>query len=78
MSDIVQDDVKNILKNNELINNISAKLDYMINYKSELELLTMNIGLKDQNKDNLISTIHESYYIDVEQAKIQGGFIYSY
>jgi hypothetical protein len=78
MNYITQDDGKNIIKNNEIINTISAKLDYMINYNSELELLTMNIGLKEKNKDNLISTIHESYYVDVEQAKIKGGLIYSY
>lgn len=74
----MQDDVQNILKNNNIINSINIKIDDLINYNSELELLTMKIGLKDEIKDNLIYTIHESYYIDVEQAKIQGGLIYNY
>jgi regulator of sigma D len=78
MSDVLQENAKDILKNNDVVNSINTKLEELINYNTELELMTMNIGLKDKNKDNLISTIHESYYIDVEQAKIKGGFIFTY
>lgn len=71
---LIKDDEKEVLKSNEKLNKITSKLDCFLNYGSELNLLTMKMGIKDELKNNLVNTIQDTYFIDVEFASIKGGF----
>jgi len=54
------------------LNDIYERLMNFMNYDSELSLLTMKIGLKNEMKDDIFQIIQDSYYVDVEFANIQG------
>ena len=45
-----------------------------INYDLELNLLSMNIGIKSEIKEKLFSTIQDSFNVDVDFMKINGDF----
>ena len=78
LNKIITDDYSEILKNNEKLNNIKSNLDNFLNYSSELNLLSMKIGIKEEFKDSLINTIQESYFLDVEFTSIKGGIMNSH
>jgi len=54
------------------LNDIYDRVLNFINYESELNLLTMKIGLKNQAKNDIFQIIQDSYFVDVEFASIQG------
>ena len=78
LNKIITDDYSEILKNNEKLNNIKSNLDNFLNYSSELNLLSMKIGIKEEFKDSLINTIQESYFLDVEFTSIKGRIMNSH
>ena len=61
-----------LLKYESQLTDIYERLNTFINYESELSLLTMKVGIKNEFKNNIIQTFQESYFIDVEFANIQG------
>jgi len=54
------------------LNDIYERVSNFINYESELSLLTMKIGLKNDMKNDIFQIIQDSYFVDVEFASIQG------
>lgn len=73
LNTIVIEEEREILNSNEKVNKIKSKLDYFLNYSSELNLLTMKIDIKDEIKSNLINVLQNSYELDIEFASIKGG-----
>lgn len=61
-----------MVKFNDKLSKLQQKINYFINYDLEVNLLSMNIGLKNELKDQLFNIIEESYYVDVEFLQIQG------
>lgn len=63
---------KDLLEIYANLNDIYERVMNFINYDSELSLLTMKIGIKNEDKTDIFQLIQDSYSIDVEFANIQG------
>lgn len=63
---------KDLVRYHEKILKIQEKLKNYLNYDSEINLLSMKIGIKDDLKDKLFFSIQDSYFVDVEFANIKG------
>ncbi len=65
-------DDKQILKCSENINKALDRVDNLINYNLELNLLSMKIGVNEEIKNILFNNIQDSYHVDVEFLETQG------
>ncbi len=72
MNNVNTQDDRELIKYNDKINKISSKMQNFINYDLELSLLSMKIGVNDEVKNLLFSTIQESYFVDVEFMEVGG------
>lgn len=70
--DMIRHDDKELVKSADKINKLQQKVDNFINYDLELNLLSMNVGLKENAKEKLFDLVQQSYSIDVGFMEIQG------
>lgn len=72
IDDIYLSDESEWLKYENNLNEIYDRLNTFLNYETELNLLTMKVGLKNEVKNDIFQIIQDLYYIDIEFANIQG------
>jgi hypothetical protein len=71
LCEISQMSEKEILSSIEKIKDIQINLQNFINYDLELDLLSMNIGINSEEKDNLFKSIQKSYNLQIEFLSIE-------
>lgn len=67
-----QSEDRELVQYTDKICKMQQKINNFVNYDLELNLISMKIGVKEEIKNVLFSTIQESYFVDVEFMEIQG------
>ena len=60
-----------IVKKYNCLEEICTRLNYFLNYDLELNLMSMQIGIKPDAKDELLETIQNSYFVDVNFLNVE-------
>lgn len=60
------------IKYEQNVVDIYDRLNNFLNYETELNLLSMKVGIKNDIKNSIFQILQDFYYIDVEFASIQG------
>lgn len=72
LNEVYNQEETSYLKYEKQINDIYERINSFLNYETELSLLCMKVGIKNEVKSTIFQTLQDSYYIDVEFANIQG------